>query len=74
MSFFIRFVFIPFFFIFIKKEDNLLDDDALLLFIFLIFFVFFFVFFFFVTCYQKQNLVEIHIKSGVGVCFFLNFF
>ena len=75
MSFFIRFVFIPFFFIFIKKEDNLLDDDALLLFIFLIFFVFFFVFFvfFFVTCYQKQNLVEIHIKSGVGVCAFLNF-
>tara|TARA_B110000483_G_C17807404_1_gene393788 strand:- start:67 stop:204 length:138 start_codon:yes stop_codon:yes gene_type:complete len=43
MSFFIRFVFIPFFFIFIKKEDNLLDD-ALLLFIFAIFFVFVFVF------------------------------
>ena len=68
MSFFIRFVFIPFFFILVKKEDNLLDDDALLLFIF---FVFFFVFFF-VICYQKQRIREIRVnlKCGVCLCFF----
>jgi len=71
MSFFIRFVFIPFFFILVKKEDNLLDDDALLLFIFAIFFFIFFVFFFFVICYQKQRIRDT-CKFKVFVCAFLN--
>ena len=64
MSFFIRFVFIPFFFILVKKEDNVLDDDdALLLFIF------------FVICYQKQRIREIRVnlKWCLFVLFFLNF-